>query len=77
MPSHTSTVPERIGVAVLGAGYWGINHVRVLAGVPGAALRWVGDPDPAAAARVAEVAGGVPCNVSFALRPPLCFLYFV
>ncbi len=35
-----------IRVAVAGAGLWGRNHVRVLASLPGADLRWVIDPDP-------------------------------
>lgn len=32
-----------IRVAVIGAGYWGINHVRVAASLPGAELQWVCD----------------------------------
>ncbi len=35
-----------IQVAVAGAGDWGRNHVRVLAGLPGAKLTWIVDPDP-------------------------------
>lgn len=34
-------------VAVAGAGEWGRNHVRTLAGLPGVDLAWVIDPDPA------------------------------
>lgn len=52
-----------VGVAVLGAGYWGINHVRVLAREAGATLRWVADPDPSVAPRVAAVAPGVSTTV--------------
>ncbi|MEZ4365344.1 MAG: Gfo/Idh/MocA family oxidoreductase [Kofleriaceae bacterium] len=48
-----------VAVAVIGAGYWGINHVRVLAELPGVALAAVCDLDEAARARAAEVAPGV------------------
>ena len=43
-------------VAVAGAGYWGINHVRVFAQAAGARLVAVADPDPAARARAAKLA---------------------
>ncbi len=52
-------VADRLGVAVLGAGAWGINHVRALTEERRAELRLVVDPDPAVAARVAAVAPGV------------------
>lgn len=35
-----------VGVGVIGAGRWGRNHVRVMAQVPEAKLRWVCDADP-------------------------------
>ena len=47
-----------VGIAVAGAGYWGINHVRVFAGAAGAELVAVCDPDPAARARAAQLAPG-------------------
>ena len=50
-----------IRVAVFGAGAWGINHVRVLAGEPRGALAGVADPYPRARARAAAAAPGVPC----------------
>jgi predicted dehydrogenase len=46
----------KVAVAVVGAGYWGINHVRAFARVPGAELRAVCDPDRAALERAAELA---------------------
>src|SRR3954470_18126803 len=47
-------------VAVIGAGSWGRNHVRVVASEPGCALAAVVDPDPAARARAQELVPGVP-----------------
>lgn len=46
----------KVGVAVAGAGYWGINHVRVFARGAGAEVVAVCDPDPEARARAAEMA---------------------
>ncbi len=43
-------------VAVVGAGMWGINHVRVFASEPRCKLLAVCDPDPRAAARVHQLA---------------------
>jgi predicted dehydrogenase len=45
-----------IGVAVVGTGYWGIHHVRVMAGEPGARLVAVCDEHAGALARAAKVA---------------------
>ena len=45
----------RLGVAVAGAGTWGINHVRVFAGEPRAELRAVCDPDPRAIERARQL----------------------
>lgn len=39
-------------IAVVGAGAWGINHVRVVANEPRCALAAVADPDPGALDRV-------------------------
>jgi predicted dehydrogenase len=48
------TSPLRI--AVLGAGSWGINHVRVLAGEPRCRVTAVAEPDAAKRPRIAELA---------------------
>jgi len=50
-----------IRVAVIGAGAWGANHVRVLASEPGCALVAVADPDPRARERAAAAAPGIAC----------------
>jgi predicted dehydrogenase len=47
-----------LGVAVIGAGSWGINHVRVLAGEPRCRLVAVAEPDPAKRPLIAELAPG-------------------
>lgn len=44
-----------IRVAVLGAGSWGINHVRVLAGEPRCRVAVVAEPDPSKRPRIAEL----------------------
>jgi predicted dehydrogenase len=54
-----------VRVAVAGAGYWGINHVRVFAGAAGAELVAVADPDPEARARAAELAPQARLRSSF------------
>jgi predicted dehydrogenase len=54
-----------IRVAVAGAGYWGINHVRVFTGAAGAELVAIADPDPAARARAAELAPRAKLTSSF------------
>ncbi|MBP6525303.1 MAG: Gfo/Idh/MocA family oxidoreductase [Dermatophilaceae bacterium] len=36
---------DHLGVAVLGTGAWGRNHVRALGAEPGVTVRWVVDPD--------------------------------
>jgi predicted dehydrogenase len=46
----------RLGVAVVGAGTWGVNHVRVFAGEPRVDLRAVCDPDPRAVERAIQLA---------------------
>lgn len=45
-----------IRVAVIGAGAWGLNHVRVLASEPGCQLVSVADPDPEVVGRVRAIA---------------------
>ncbi|HSK02210.1 MAG TPA: Gfo/Idh/MocA family oxidoreductase [Kofleriaceae bacterium] len=50
-----------VRVAVIGAGAWGINHVRVLAREPRCALVGVADPDPRARERAAAAAPGAAC----------------
>ena len=43
-------------VAVIGAGAWGANHVRVIATTPGCRLQLVADRDPAVADRIRRLA---------------------
>jgi predicted dehydrogenase len=50
---------EPLGVAVVGAGYWGPNLVRNFASHPGADLRWVCDRDLERAERVGGRTVGV------------------
>jgi predicted dehydrogenase len=45
-----------VKIAVAGAGYWGINHVRAFASLPGATLTTVCEPDPAARNRALALA---------------------
>jgi predicted dehydrogenase len=47
-----------VRLAVAGAGYWGINHVRAAASLRDARLVAVADPSEAARARVARLAPG-------------------
>ena len=47
------------GIAVVGAGYWGLNLVRNFAASPHTALRWVVDVDPDQAHRLAAGYAGV------------------
>jgi predicted dehydrogenase len=46
----------RTRVAIIGAGYWGINHVRVFAAEPGAQVTWVCDVDSRARERASTIA---------------------
>lgn len=46
-----------VRVAVLGCGYWGSNHARVLAGLAGAQMVTVVDQDPA---RLAAISSAIP-----------------
>ena len=47
-----------VRVAVAGAGYWGVNHVRAFAAEAGARLVAVAEPDDAARARALSLAPG-------------------
>jgi predicted dehydrogenase len=49
----------QLRVAVLGAGAWGIHHVRVFSGQPGAELRWVCDRDSGALERARRINPGI------------------
>ena len=49
---------DRIGIAVLGAGYWGPNLVRNVALNPETELRWVCDLDVERASRLANTYAG-------------------
>lgn len=51
--------PPALRVAVIGAGAWGLNHVRVVASEPDSVLVAVADPDPSVANRVRSIASGV------------------
>lgn len=51
-------MPRVIRAAVLGAGSWGLNHVRVLAGEPECELAIVCEPDPSKRGRIAALAPG-------------------
>ncbi len=47
---------DKVRIAVVGAGYWGVNHVRAFSRLPGAQLVAVCDPDPAALERASHLA---------------------
>jgi len=47
---------ERVRIAVAGAGYWGINHVRAFSRLAGCELVAVCDPDERARGRAAQLA---------------------
>lgn len=49
-----------IRLAVVGAGAWGLNHVRVIASDPRCELAGVVDPDPVARANVEALVPGTP-----------------
>lgn len=51
--SAAKSTPAPVKVAVVGAGYWGVNHVRSFARLPGCELVLVCDPDPKNRARAA------------------------
>lgn len=55
-PGPASSAPVR--VAVVGAGYWGINHVRSFARLPGCELVAVCEPDEKSRKRAADLAPG-------------------
>jgi predicted dehydrogenase len=55
---------QSLGVAVIGAGAWGINHVRVLAAEPGFRLVWVCDPDDDARQRARVFSSGLKVTAS-------------
>lgn len=60
-----------VGVAVVGAGGWGRNHVRNFAQLPGAELRWVCDVAEKARDAAARAHGvRVTSDVAEALRDP-------
>lgn len=59
-------------LAVIGAGAWGINHVRVITSEPRCELVAVVDPDPGARAQVQKIAPGTRtfCDVDRVLADP-------
>jgi predicted dehydrogenase len=64
---------EPVGMAVVGAGYWGPNLARNIALNPATALRWVCDLDVGRAERLAAPYAGVRCTavVEAVLDDPL------
>jgi predicted dehydrogenase len=58
MARRAPPIASPIRVGVLGAGSWGINHVRVLAAEPRCRITAVAEPDPAKRPRIAELAPG-------------------
>lgn len=53
-PSNESTVPRRMGLAVVGCGYWGINYLRVFSELPSAQVIVACDSRPERLKEVAE-----------------------
>ena len=51
--SVRSRVSDGVAVAVVGSGYWGSKHVRVLSSLPDVSLVIVVDPDPGVRASIA------------------------
>ncbi|MBW2262347.1 MAG: Gfo/Idh/MocA family oxidoreductase [Deltaproteobacteria bacterium] len=47
---------RRVNVAVVGAGYWGRNHVRTFSSLPGSSLTWVCDRDVDRLGQASEMA---------------------
>jgi predicted dehydrogenase len=54
------------GIAVVGSGYWGINHVRVFARAADARVAWICDLDERALARASAIAPGARTTTAFA-----------
>jgi predicted dehydrogenase len=65
-----SRVRSPIRIGVLGAGSWGINHVRVLAAEPRCRVTAVAEPDPAKRPLIAELAPAARWTAS--AEPILC-----
>ena len=57
---------SKVRVAVVGAGYWGINHVRAFTRVPDAELVAICDPDAAALERASKLAPNARLEPSYA-----------
>jgi predicted dehydrogenase len=47
---------KTIAIGIVGAGAWGINHVRVFAAEPSCRVTWICDPDPATWDRARQLA---------------------
>ncbi|MBI2939602.1 MAG: Gfo/Idh/MocA family oxidoreductase [Chloroflexi bacterium] len=62
----------KVGVAVVGAGYWGPNHVRTFDSLPDCQLRWVCDQKPGRLQFIRERFPHVPLTDDYAavLRDP-------
>ena len=68
--SGKSNEKAGLGVAVVGAGYWGPNLARNFASSPAWDLRWVCDLDRARAARAAGSVGQTTADLTEALEDP-------
>ena len=55
---------RRTRIAVVGAGPWGLSHLRTICAEPRAELTWICDPDEAALASAAAMSPGVRCTRS-------------
>lgn len=55
---------QRVRVGVIGAGTWGINHVRAFAAAPGCELVAIAEQDESRHPRVAEIAPDAECVTS-------------
>ena len=64
--SHAARPADPVRVAVVGAGSWGINHVRSFARLPGCSLVRVCEPDPRSQKRAAGLAPGATLSADYA-----------
>ena len=51
---------EEIGLGIIGAGRWGINHVRTANNLLGGKLKFVCDFNPAASDKIADISSEIP-----------------
>lgn len=55
---------EKIGLGIIGAGRWGINHVRTANQLLGDRLKFVCDFNPAASEKIKSISPGIPFTTS-------------